>query len=181
MINKFLKGTGVKTEEDAMRNSIVAALQHNPTYRADVTYKQKDAFRKSLSDSLRKCAPNYNNVVSDEEHIKVINKICQSLSAQHSQILRNSRLRVGTVQKALNLYLKFLWCLDQKRAVPPHCPIDRNILAEAGLDESWTKLDSIEIYMSWVSQLRRVAQEKGCQSLQLWELSVWNKKSLNNK
>lgn len=178
MIDKFLEETQAGTPEAAMKNSIEAALQHNPTYRADVTNEQKGAFRRSLRECLCKYAPNYKDVVSDEEHIKVINEICESLSSQHGQILRNSRLRIGTVQKALNLYLKFLWCLDQKRAAPPHCPIDRIILTEAGLDGSWTKLDSIELYMDWVSKLRKIAQEEGFESLQQWEMSVWNRKSL---
>lgn len=41
----FLQVTGVKTEESAMRDSLAAALQHNPTYLESTDEKTRLAIR----------------------------------------------------------------------------------------------------------------------------------------
>ena len=38
--------------------------------------------------------------------------LSEGLSEDHADILAGKRFRVGTAQKALNLYLKYLWCLQ---------------------------------------------------------------------
>ncbi len=73
-------------------------------------------------------------------------------------------------QKLLNLYLKYLWCMGHV-AEPPHCPVDRIILAETTLRDrlNWTKITTREQYMSAINALRQVATAQG-QSLAVWEL-----------
>lgn len=68
---------------------------------------------------------------------------------------RHGRFRIGLAQKALNLYLKYLWCADLA-ARPPHCPVDAIILAAAGIKDAtpWTKLDSIDEYARLIERLR---------------------------
>lgn len=174
MRDAFLVLTKVQDEVGAMSNSIMAALQHNPTYLQSATDYDKKEFRETLADQVRKYACSYYYTVTEDTHINYMCEICDYISIKHGKFLVNQRLRLGAVQKAFNLYLKFLWCLDQKRADPPHCPVDRIILNHAGINGVWTKLDSVELYRDWVHRLKKVAKESGFNSLQQWELSIWS-------
>jgi len=119
----------VATDEQAARNAIIAAFQHNPTYVSSNTDGSK--FRLVLSIQIRSYLPRYNEAVSDEEHCQVIKQISDSMSNEFQSILRDGRLRIGTVQKALNLYLKTAWCMGLISTAPPHCPVDGIILRKA--------------------------------------------------
>lgn len=174
MRDKFLKLTQVTKESEAMSSSIMAALQHNPTYSANVSMKEKEKFRETLSNEIKKHAINYYKPIPEDIHNQNIIEICKDVSLKHSAILIDSKLRIGTTQKAFNLYLKFLWCLDPNRADPPHCPIDRVVLNHAGIGGAWTKLDSLELYMQWIARLKETATKAGFSSIQQWELSIWN-------
>lgn len=82
------------------------------------------------------------------------------------------RFRIGVAQKALNLYLKYLWCLD-RIPVPPHCPFDSTVLRELELEFSWTRSSKIEDYKSWVEHAKVAA---GTKTLAEWELQLWNRR-----
>jgi hypothetical protein len=86
---------------------------------------------------------------------------------EHANALNGSRFRIGSAQKALNLYLKMLWCFDRIPA-PPHCPFDRIVLSHVPDCEriKWTELDSPSEYRRIVSCARSVAGG----SLAEWEL-----------
>lgn len=174
MKNYFLKKTGVRSEPDAIRNSLIAALQRNATYKRRASYSDKVKFRKTFADHVMKYALTYCRPVSERKHIRNIIMICNIISKEHGKILLKSKLRFGTAQKAFNLYLKFLWCLDKDIAVPPHCPVDARILRKAGVKGTWTKLDSANTYMSWIKQIKNVAHNSGFNTIQEWELSIWN-------
>lgn len=86
--------------------------------------------------------------------------------------LSDGRFRIGLAQKALNLYLKYLWCAGFA-ARPPHCPVDAIILESAGIRAAtpWTRLDSIEEYARLIEALRAIASGR---PLAEWELEVWS-------
>lgn len=161
----------VTTDEGAARNAIIAALQHNPTYISSNVDGTK--FRLALSNQLRRHLEKYNAVVSDKEHCLTITQICESMSSEFAAILRNGRLRIGTVQKALNLYLKTVWCMGLISVEPPHCPVDGTILGKAKIVGKWTELDSIKQYMEWIEKIRSQARSRGFDSLSEWELIFW--------
>lgn len=50
-----------------------------------------------------------------------------SLSSEYVSVLADGRMKIGHAQKALNLYLKYMWCAGWVRE-PPHCPFDRIVL-----------------------------------------------------
>ena len=175
MRDAFLVLTKVEDEVGAMSNSIMAALQHNPTYLQSATDSDKKEFRRTFAEQIKKYASSYFQPITDDVHNNYMCEICDYISIKHENILACQRLRFGTVQKAFNLYLKFLWCLDQNRADPPHCPVDRIILNHAGINGVWTKLDSVGLYNDWIHRLKKVAKESGFSSLQQWELSIWSK------
>ena len=90
----------------------------------------------------------------------------------------SDRFRIGIAQKALNLYLKNLWCLGEI-TTPPHCPLDRLIIDKLGLKWSersqydWTKIDDIEKYKELISRCDHKARERGCENIAEWELEVY--------
>ncbi len=176
-ISAFLKKTKVNNESKAMSNSVNASLKRNPTYLPEVfpSDNRRKTFRKTFIKEILKYSENYSELVSDENHIENIKRMCDYISKEHGDILINSRLNFGTAQKAFNLYLKFLWCLDPNKANPPHCPLDRIVLQNAGIHENWTELDCEDTYQKWIDTLKEKADNYD--SLQHWELSIWNQNS----
>jgi hypothetical protein len=119
--------------------------------------------------ALRSEAQNYMVPVSESDHCAAIRRICGNISKACGSSLKDDRLRYGTVQKAFNLYLKFLWKLG-KVAKPPHCPIDSIVLASAGINGSWTKSDCETEYLAWITKLKEKA--RSC-DLATWEDQIW--------
>lgn len=170
----FLQKTGVNNEENASGNSLRAALRRNHTYIPGVGFYERAALRSRWSELLREISRQYSYHVDDALHVRNIAHISDVLSNEFASILYGERLRIGTSQKALNLYLKFLWCLELNTTPPPHCPIDRLVLWQVGIVDAWTKLDSRETYMQWIDTLRNFALAKGYVTLPDYELELWN-------
>ncbi|MSP14743.1 MAG: hypothetical protein EXR62_17515 [Chloroflexi bacterium] len=116
---KFLQITKVCNEQQAISNSLIAALQRNRTYASNVGWRARAAFRDRLAELLRGISRQYGSQVDDNSHVKNILDISHVLSEEFALILYEGRFRIGTSQKALNLYLKFLWCLDLN-GIPQH-------------------------------------------------------------
>jgi hypothetical protein len=169
----FLHKTRVNNEDDALRNSLRAALQRNPTYAQNVGFQERSTFRVRWAELLRDISYQYSSQVDDESHLQNISNICDVMTREFGPILHGQRFRLGTSQKALNLYLKFLWCLGLNMTPPPHCPIDRIVLRVARIEGAWTQMDSREVYIQWVNSLREFARANGHQNLQEWELVIW--------
>lgn len=133
-----------------------------------------------LRDRLRELEVRYVNPVNDEEHETNIDKIAKDVTSKFkgSGVLHEGNFRIGIAQKALNLYLKYLWCLD-KVTTPPHCPFDSTIIARLPLSEQqkqdlqWTKLDSLAGYRTLVAAGRAEIERTGHSSLSEWELEVY--------
>ena len=85
-------------------------------------------------------------------------------------------MKFGHAQKALNLYLKYRWCLDQAQE-PPHFPIDSIILKKVpGFERfRWTRMESEEEYKEIISAARKQAQKSGL-SLARWELKEYKRR-----
>ena len=177
MNDPFLEALNVKTDESAMSNALQSALQHNKTYVDGLPDEKREQFRAQWAQCIRDESKRYIQPVSDVQHCEAITRISDGLSAKFGAYLTNRRLRYGTSQKALNLYLKFLWRLG-KAAIPPHCPMDRIMLNEAGIDAKWTKCDTEEEYMGWVNALRTKAKPR---SLAEWEYDVWYQEWLRRR
>lgn len=163
--------------DQAIVNSIGAAFQHAGVYVQGLKDNddQKDALREALAEKLRSLGTTYINAVAEEVHCQNIVSLADSLTLQFYGILRNGRFRIGIAQKALNLYLKYLWCLGDI-PTPPHCPIDRSIIDKLNLNWrergnfDWTKLDDIEKYKTLIQNCRDKA---GSASVAEWELKEW--------
>lgn len=173
MNSKFLEVDGIKTEADAIRWSVNAAVQRNRVYRG---YERREEFRAEWKRMIREESQRYRSLdepMCDSQHCGIISMISDHLSATFATSLNNGRLRFGTSQKAFNLYLKYLWQLGEIPP-PPHCPVDRIVLSALGIDEAWTKCDDQKQYMRWISTIRSaIHRESKTLSVSQWENDVW--------
>lgn len=155
--------------------TLAATTQRSRIYSKDVNDSGRIAFHLSLRSELEKIGKSYTHVVSDDAHVKNITSLATSVSQRHAAILNKERLRIGHAQKALNLYLKYLWCFGDIPE-PPHCPIDFIILQSIPGHKSvrWTHLDSIDEYKCIINDARKAAAQENL-SLAQWELVKYNK------
>ena len=167
----FLRLTNVTREEDALQNCILAAFRRNKMYKDNVLQSERYELRNDLKVELRSLSASYLlGGVSEADHEANIQHLSNVLSAKHGAMLTDGRFKIGTSQKALNLYLKFLWCLDRLPDEPVHCPVDRIILTRVLIYGAWTQLDDIQSYREWISRIRAAVEP---QSLSTWELGAW--------
>jgi hypothetical protein len=169
-VDRFLRKVGVSNVDEAMRNSLSAALQRNKVYETSASWTDRRAFRQTWAGLIRTAAEAYTQPVADGDHCTTIERISQDLSVRFGRHLIGGKLTFGTSQKALNLYLKFLWRLGHI-GPPPHCPVDRTVLDEVRLTGSWMGCDSRDQYMTWITAARRLA---GNRTLADWEYALWN-------
>ncbi|HNT28195.1 MAG TPA: hypothetical protein PKH10_08455 [bacterium] len=160
-----------------LSNAQQGAFQRAHVYREGIDTKEftkrRDDFIKDLHAKLRMLEEPYRMVVDGEEHCRNIQRIAEELSSKHAEILTDGRLRIGIAQKAVNLYLKYLWCADWITPPPPHCPIDGIILDMAGIhDVRWTTdIVTIEDYQNVI---KRIREKIGDKPLADWELGAYN-------
>jgi hypothetical protein len=153
--------------------TLMATMQRARVYDPRSLERERKAFRSSLRSHLEQIAQKYKVEVPEEVHIQNIVKLSDCLTEAHASVLKDRRFRIGTAQKALNLYLKYLWCFD-KISIPPHCPFDFQIIAKLSNynGPSWTNLDRVEDYRNLVTAAKA---EAGGVPLAKWELQTYNK------
>jgi len=154
--------------------TIQAAFQRGNVYAPNLSKKDKNDLKNSIKGELEKIANNYIKNVSEAAHIKNIEHLSLTITQNHSKKLKNGRLRIGTAQKLLNVYIKFLWCLD-KAMEPKHCPIDGIVLKEIKDNQKWTDLKSIVEYKKIISKIRNHINNN--ETIAKWEWKLWNKKA----
>lgn len=165
---------------ELMALTIQGAFQRANVYATNASDEsERVKLRESLASKLRDLESQYFNPVSEQQHKVNIEKIAAELTGEFKgrHLLCDDRFRIGIAQKALNLYLKYLWCLGEV-ARPPHCPFDGGIIAKLKLSEpekkrlEWTKLASLDDYQMLVNAgLERAKAED--LSLPEWELEHW--------
>lgn len=152
--------------------SVTAAFARARIYATQAGESARGAVRDEVKQRLLLLEPRYRERVDDAEHVANIGSLAAVVTHEHAANLQNGVFRIGPAQKALNLYLKYLWCL-QKIVEPPHCPVDAIVLRAAGVkDVAWTQIATLEAYLDCIKALRRKAQPR---SLAAWELEMWQK------
>lgn len=148
------------------------SVQRTGLYRIGATEAARGAFRTAAIAWFEdRVLPAYRQPVDEEthrNHLMMAQREISQLSAATSVLAAGYRL--GHAQKALNLALKYRWCLGIIPE-PPHCPIDRIVLGETALAGSlnWTEIDRIEDYDRAIDAVRSCAVAAG-QSIARWEL-----------
>jgi hypothetical protein len=159
----------------ALLNAITAAFQRALIYADGIDNGARDQLKHDLEGHLRRVEAHYQKNISSEEHFQTIACVANEMSDKHSHTLKNGQFRIGIAQKAVNIYLKLLWCYGWIPE-PPHCPIDSTVLAEIGDKQTrWTKMDDIEEYRATIERIQAyIRQDEPMTSLSEWELGVWN-------
>ena len=154
--------------------SIGGAFQRGNVYKKDnVSENDKKNFRDKLEKELILISNQYiEKEISGEKHIKNIQRLIDF--SKNNKILNGEKLKLGTVQKLLNLYLKYLWSAT-KIKIPPHCPFDRIILGKLGIKDNWTQLNNLETYKEWVDVAQKEATKINLEIAE-WELEAFNRR-----
>ena len=173
-----LNGTTEAGKKEFLRDelfflTLMAVVQRGRVYKPGCT--EKDAFPRCLRRRLKTIAEGYQRPVTDEAHVGNIKALADQIPEDCGELLRKSRFRIGSAQKALNLFLKYLWCLGEVPQPPPHCPFDRRIIEclPGGAQCNWTECDDIEHYRRWVAEAQKLAEARAL-SLAEWELVTCN-------
>jgi|GEM_PF-320733 len=151
--------------------SILGALGRSRTYLESASEQDKTRFRNALRLKIDEISESYRTATSEQDHILNVIKLSDELSAQFPNCLVQGRFRIGIAQKALNLYLKYLWCLGLI-PVPPHCPFDSVVIKHLPgcRDLNWTSIDSVEEYKRLVNAATQAANGK---AIAEWEIKIW--------
>jgi len=166
-------------ENELIAATIAGAFQRAKIYKESCSDQDRVKLRDSVSIALKEYKKQYYNKVDEELHKTNIIEFADSLTVKHANNLENDKFRIGIAQKSLNLYLKYLWCLD-KIETPPHCPFDSIIINQLGLNEEqkkkhqWTKLDCIDGYQFLVDAGKKKIEKSGYETLAEWELHTWS-------
>jgi hypothetical protein len=152
--------------------SVLGALGRSRTYSESASEKDKSRLRDALRKSLEEMARDYISSVNEEKHLSNIASLSDYLTSHFHRCLRNKRFRIGIAQKALNLYLKYLWC-EGLIPLPPHCPFDSRVISRIpGCNFKFTSIDSIDDYLKLVKAARQKAKSNK-KSLPEWELEIF--------
>ena len=149
-----------------------ATMQRANVYPKGLSEAERAPLHGALRCALDELADQYAVVVDEAVHLSNIELLADRVSREHGLILQGGRFRIGPAQKALNLFLKYLWCADEI-PIPPHCPFDQRIIAELPMKArcSWTVLNDMDGYQRLVDAARQLAAGT---PLAEWELSVYN-------
>jgi len=160
-------------KEEFLTLSINGALGRSNTYLESASEKDRINFRTDLRLELREISAKYTTTVAEQTHVSNIQGLANGLTSKYRSLLVGGRFRIGIAQKALNLYLKYLWCLGLI-PLPPHCPFDKRIIDQLPecADLNWTLINTIDDYMKLVKAATKRAAPK---SLSEWELRAWTK------
>ncbi len=152
--------------------TIMGAFQHNKIYGENVNVANKIKFRKSLELLLNIKAEAYKKMVSESNHLMHLDELKSSLELAHKDILLDEFISFGTVQKILNLYLKYLWSIDLI-VEPPHCPIDSIILNRLNdFTTRWTKMNK-NVYINTIEKIKLISEKR---SIAEWELLEFSRR-----
>lgn len=163
---------------ELFRLTLEGAMQRSKVYAGNeqvIPELARKQFQRTLRNKLESLSALYAVSQTDDAHIQNIQELADCISRAHSNILSGGRFRIGCAQKALNLFLKYLWCLGEI-PTPPHCPFDGIIIGKLRLEQpiNWTTLDSLTGYQTLVDAARSKA---GLRSLAEWELNVFKQPS----
>jgi hypothetical protein len=146
--------------------SISAAFQRANVYGSEYAYERED-YKKLLKKHLISIAEQYKTPIDETTHIGNIFKISE---CGHQCLANKGNLNFGVSQKLLNLYLKYLWCLDLIPP-PPHFPIDRLIQQKLKVKKivAWTYEMNEDNYKEIIELAKTEAKSK---NLSLAELEL---------
>lgn len=162
--------------------------------RGHTVYKEgqpREEFQEALKSELRRLAQKYSGKdVQHESHITNIRDLASGLTKDYASVLFGT-FTFGRAAKALNVYLKHLWCEPKPPLAwitkwtcrdwyldirPTHCPFDRGLIDDLSpqkqFKRDWTDGGETD-YREWVRLAFEKAAEQGYSKLAEWELVNW--------
>ena len=156
--------------------SFGGAFQRANVYKKNIDESLRKEFRKSIQLKIEECVKKdyMHQTPTSDKHCNNLIAIKKWTDKNFSQILSANEIKLGVVQKLLNLYLKYLWCLG-KVCKPPHCPIDRIIISKLDIKNppNWTTLNDIRDYMYIVE---KITQNANGIDIADWELEAFERR-----
>lgn len=159
-----------------LRNSLNAALARNPVYADGADLAMKKVFKSACNQRLTELGIRYYAWEWDlPRYCQEIVEFSDAISQSFACILRDNRLRIGTSQKMISLYLKYLWLDGDPSKKPMGAVLDRGILAASGYQNppAWTQLDDIQVYSEIQVSISWIAASQGYGSGAVWEAEKW--------
>lgn len=170
MKKKFIK-------KEILLLTIAGAFGRNKIYRENLDIKEKKVFKIKLCEYLDRFAVKYRNEINEDLHYLNLSEL-EFLINENDNVLYGGNISFGTVQKLLNLYLKYLWCIGEIQE-PPHCPIDSIVLSkiEGERQTRWTKMGENDYYRI-IGKLKnnKAENKKSEDSIAIWELREFNRR-----
>lgn len=166
----------------ATMNAALVGRGSGTVYEQTATSSQRASVRYELEKGLLDLAARYpsnaaETAVGDDAHVSNIAELAERVSREAGKYLVGGNFTIGRAQKALNLYLKYLWCTGRK-LMPPHCPFDGIVIERLGKIAKmplalaqWTAITEKDRYVELVSAARDRIKNK---PLAVWELREWN-------
>ena len=169
--------------------TIMGGFQRSHVYNKGVVSNEKarEEFRKSLHEHIREMIlVKYTQKVSETNHINNIKALSLfTAKSEFSYLLKGGGLNFGVSQKLLNLFLKYLWCLNTVET-PPHFPVDRIIQErfnekgkEYGLNKNpiipWTQMECEESYIQVINFGKEVLAKSKFNNLAELELNLFKR------
>lgn len=156
--------------------STFGAFQRANIYKDEATEVQRKEFRSNLRKFIEdNLIEKYLSDVSEENHILNIEALSQ-FTCDFNSILEKGQMNFGISQKLLNLYLKYLWCLD-KIKTPPHFPVDSIIQKKLKVVNAipWTKMTTKEEYLRVIQVAKDLLPSKPYSSIAELELHLFER------
>jgi len=160
-------------QDMALSNTQSSSFQHANVYADNISLDRRKSFVQEFRHKLEGLEKIYGQTVSSEQHPKNIEGFADSLTNSFPDVLYEKKMRIGIAQKAVNLYLKYMWCFGWIPE-PPHCPIDRTVLEAVDDQDDWTKMDGIRNYSE---KIRKIELKKGDKSFSEWECELFNNRA----
>lgn len=138
------------------------AFQHIKIYPEGFTLEDKEEFKHKVREKLYKIGKDYtNSEVPSATHLSTIDVLSKKFG-----------FSFGVAQKLLNLYLKYLWCMGEIK-IPPHCPVDSQILKQVKINNPpWSKMSERD-YKNAIDKIEKESKNKGFENMAEWELNIW--------
>lgn len=159
-----------------LRNALNAAVSRGRVYTANPVLHAKIRFRDECKQRLTALGIRYYAWEWDlPRFCQEIQNFSNTISQSHKPVLANGRLRVGTAQKMISLYLKYLWLSGDPSKKPIGAVLDRRILQASGYPNppDWTELDDMTTYEAIQKEISKKAASDGFDSPAVWEAEKW--------
>ncbi len=163
-----------------LRNAFNAAVNRRVVYSEDATQSGKNGFRDQCKELLTSLGNRYKAEEWDLELFcdEIVNFI-KTISTSHNAVLVGGVFRVGTAQKMISLYLKYLWLAGDPSKRPIAAVIDRQILQAIKYTKvrNWTDIVDISTYKEIQDKISEKATSDGFESAAAWEEAEWDSRS----